>query len=353
MKNEKKTIALLVNDDALKPFIRNFTRCIVNGALEAGYDVQLVDIDSFSIRNNDHVSASAVKIDQPLAEGFSPEALQWEKQAVDADIYWSLTRGQNRIDTLQILMQIQDNLKKPFVNSPASLLKFDCKYGLMMAGSHQATTHVDGDADALLKIINDNPAETFVLKRPGATASEAVFKVKSGQDNLENLVRDVCTNPETGEPAYALLQEFMPQLANGNEKRVILAGGEVYPAYTHTPDHSGKTMKQGARDTLVSCTLTDEEHELCNKLAKELREEGCNYAGIDLAFPHIIEVNVLNPDGLRRIHTLTGNDRSAEIVDQAVQATLEAHEKKERPRDMVSLVRRTERAGSWEQHIGR
>src|SRR5687767_5578404 len=114
MKNEKKTLALLVNEDSLKPFIRNFTRYIVNGALEAGYDVQLVDIDSFSIRNNDNVSASAVKIDQPLAENFDPTALPWAKQTVDADIYWSTTRGQNRIDTLQILMQIQDNLKKPF-----------------------------------------------------------------------------------------------------------------------------------------------------------------------------------------------------------------------------------------------
>lgn len=343
MKNQNKTLALLVNEDALKPFIRNFTRDVVNGALEAGYNVQLVDIDSFSIRNNNDVSASSVKIDQPLPKDFEPQALSWEKQSVDPDVYWSMTRGQNRIDTLQILMQIQDNLNKPFVNSPASLLKYDSKYGLMMAGDHQAKTHIDSNADALLEIINERPEENFVLKRPGSTASEAVFKVKSGQEGLEELVRDVCTDPETGEPTYALLQEFLPQLAHGNEKRVLLAGGKVYPAYTHTPDHSGKTMKQGALDTLTPCELSDAEYSLCQDVAKKLHEDGCNYAGIDLAFPHIIEVNVLNPDGIRRIKQLTQNDKSAEIVGQVIKATLESHRKKERSENSENIVPFSER----------
>lgn len=148
-------------------------------------------------------------------------------------------------------------------------------------------------------------------------------------------------------------KNLCPNLPKGNEKCVLLVGGEVYPGYTHTLDHSGTTMRQGARDTLMPCVLTDEEHELYSDLAKKLHEEGCNYAGIDLAFPNIIEVNVLNPDGLRRMHMLTGNDRSAEIVEQAVQATLETHEEKERPTSIASLLKRGDRSGGWGQHIGR
>ena len=37
------------------------------------------------------------------------------------------------------------------------------------------------------------------------------------------------------------------------------------------------------------------------------------FAGIDLAYPWLIEVNVINPGGLGTIEQLTGQDRSDEV----------------------------------------
>ena len=71
---------------------------------------------------------------------------------------------------------------------------------------------------------------------------------------------------------------------------------------------------QGARSE--ACKLTKEEANYCEKLGAFLKDFGAELVGLDLAYPWIIEFNVINPGGLLTIEELTGQDLTATIVDE-------------------------------------
>ena len=78
-------------------------------------------------------------------------------------------------------------------------------------------------------------------------------------------------------------------------------------------DHRTNIM-QGARSE--PCDLTPIETEYCQELGQFLKAFGAEFVGLDLAFPWIIEFNVINPGGLVTILELTGQDLSASIISE-------------------------------------
>jgi len=54
------------------------------------------------------------------------------------------------------------------------------------------------------------------------------------------------------------------------------------------------------------------------ELAGELARRGVNYAGVDLVYPWLIEINVANPGGLATLHEL-GDIAAAARLAQCLQ----------------------------------
>ena len=110
---------------------------------------------------------------------------------------------------------------------------------------------------------------------------------------------------------YCLLQRYVPNIEQG-EKRVLrtwTSGGSV-PA-TAGSDHRTNIV-QGAH--YESCDLTTDERLLCERVGTYLLRQGAEYVGMDLAYPWVIEFNVVNPGGLLTIEELTGVDLTSDIV---------------------------------------
>ncbi|MFI5771028.1 hypothetical protein ACIA74_21230 [Streptomyces sp. NPDC051658] len=60
--------------------------------------------------------------------------------------------------------------------------------------------------------------------------------------------------------------------------------------------------------------LTADEETFVRDIGKQLRNHGIHRAGIDLAYPHEIEVDLENPAGLCHHKRVAGEDRSTEAV---------------------------------------
>ena len=308
----KKSIAFLIQGNVN----RDNLRYLVNGAIDAGFSVSLVDINSLHVENNTELLGQNARISDKLPEKFEIRELPFVHERIDAAMLWILSRGTRHgfMDRMQILTQIHDNLGIPVVNTPNALIKYGNKYAMMMAsGYKQPLTHVDNNPDSFLKIIRAHPDQYFILKPPAGSLGYNVFKLRADSPDLEQAIGKLTVDAE-GVPQYAVLQECIPEIDKNGDKRVVLAGGKIIGAYARKNNGDHRTnLSQGS--TASACELTDEERKLCYKLAHELQKDGCQFAGIDLCYPYVIEVNCLNPGGIGSIDRLTGKNHSREAVE--------------------------------------
>jgi glutathione synthase len=113
---------------------------------------------------------------------------------------------------------------------------------------------------------------------------------------------------------FCVLQRFEPRVRQ-SEKRVLIAGGEPFAQYRKVAapgDHRG-TLGNGG--TIELCELSPDERTLCATLGRSLVRHGIRFAGIDLVYPYILEVNILNPGGTRVLLRIGGTDVSDRGVD--------------------------------------
>jgi glutathione synthase len=101
----------------------------------------------------------------------------------------------------------------------------------------------------------------------------------------------------------------------GGEKRVLIAAGNPVGQYLRQNNGDHRTnVSAGASVSL--CELSAAERHYCEKIGAYLKSEGALYVGLDLAFPWVIEFNVVNPGGLQTITSLGGEDLAPRIIDQ-------------------------------------
>ncbi|MER6112796.1 ATP-grasp domain-containing protein [Streptomyces hirsutus] len=75
----------------------------------------------------------------------------------------------------------------------------------------------------------------------------------------------------------------------------------------HCGERRGNTAH---RARCTDTTLTPEEHDLRLHIGQRLLEHGIHFAGLDLAYPYVLEYNVVNPGGLDERLTLGLPDRA-------------------------------------------
>jgi len=112
-----------------------------------------------------------------------------------------------------------------------------------------------------------------------------------------------------------VVQKFLPAVKQG-DKRIILVDGEFAGAVNRIPaaDDLRSNMVRGG--AAAATDLTAREREICQRLAKALRERGLLFVGIDVIDDFITEINVTSPTGIRAIKNLGGPDIAAMIWDK-------------------------------------
>ena len=202
------------------------------------------------------------------------------------------------------------------VNSLDAIMHLRSKYFLASRPGlfPNPETHASPNAESLLSVIQREGGQ-WILKPPAGSLGRDVHLVDPDTPDLAKLIQSQCGLDNT---RYTLLQRYVPEIEQG-EKRVLIAGGQVIDQYRRLPgtDHRTNLSQGGVAEP---CELTPDEAAYCNRLAAILLERGAWLAGIDLAFPWLIEVNVINPGGLTTIESLTGRDRSRDVLNAVLAA---------------------------------
>ncbi len=303
-------IALLVQETPT--IVDGNYRRIANFLQSVGHDVQLLMIDSLTMRRGD-IHAQGCTCTAPLMPGDRLPAMT--EQQLDHAIVWVLGLGQRAsyLDKMQLLYALPDHCR--LVNNLDVLMHLNSKYLLASRASFQSPeTYASNNAVELINIVKSDPGP-WIVKPPAGSLGRDVFKVDRNDSNLAAIISNLC-GPENTQ--YTLLQRYVEEIEHG-EKRVLLAGGKVIDQYLRLPNEDHRTnVTLGA--ITRPCELISAERRYCEALAALLQERGANFVGIDLAFPWLIEINVVNPGGISTIEELTGRDATESVVSAVMHA---------------------------------
>lgn len=283
--------------------------------LSLGHVVSLCYMDSLGMSDEQvtawgfNANTGAVKVGKAFSELSSQEVVLNR-----FDLVWILALGFRTgfLDKVQLLHNLERHTV--LVNSVNSILHLKSKYFLNMQKrifSHPES-HASADWQRLFDIIQRGGG-TWIIKPPAGSFGRDVFKVDATDANLRSILQTM-TGHGTG--LYCLIQRYVEEIAHG-EKRVLIANGEVIGQYRrhNTQDHRTNLAQGGEPEV---CLLTPEESTLCGNMGKFLRDEGALYVAMDLAYPYVIELNVINPGGLITLRTLINEDLSGEVVDRVL-----------------------------------
>jgi glutathione synthase len=273
-----------------------------------GHEIDLIFVDSLRMSVG-VVTGVGFSCQSTLSAGEGFPVLS--TMPLDHELAWILSIGERAsfLDKIQLLNALPDSVQ--VINSTDAIMYLKSKYQLATRPDifKSPETHASPNAEELAAVIRDRGGK-WIIKPPAGSLGRDVFLTSESDNNLNAILQHLC-GPQNNN--YTMIQRYVPEIEQG-EKRVLLAGGEVIGQYRRiaTLDHR-TNVSQGA--AVEACDLTDDERQYCAFLAQKLVKRGAIYSGIDLAYPWLIEVNVVNPGGITTIEELTGEDHSMAVAE--------------------------------------
>ena len=156
----------------------------------------------------------------------------------------------------------------------------------------------------------------LILKPLDGMGGMGIFRV--GPDGLNLGV--ICETLNRGGASTVMVQKFLPEIAQG-DKRVLVIGGRPVPhALARIPQGGEVRGNLAAGGRGVAMPLTPREREIAQALGPVLAARGLLLVGLDVIGPCLTEINVTSPTCFREIMDQTGFDVAGMFVDALEQA---------------------------------
>lgn len=294
MSKPKKRVTFMITPNSKQ--VRVNSDELASGARSFGWQTEYADIDSLRLDRDTLCWAVDGK---------------WRTERT-TDLIWITSLGEQAtfLDKMQLLQAV--SYRVPVLNTPVAIVFWHSKYPLAELQSEALKTpetYAGADSNWLYTQMRRRGG-VWMVKPPAGSRGEGIYLLDS--DDLNARTRLEATG------GYQILQRWIPEVRLG-EKRVLLAGGEVIGQYLRTATNSPMTnLAQGA--CASSCSLTRVEQRAMHKLAEQLKKQGIVFASVDLCWPWLIEINILNPGGLATIKHLTGDNLSEYAFVAAVKS---------------------------------
>jgi glutathione synthase len=196
------------------------------------------------------------------------------------------------------------------VNRPQGLRDMNEKVYTAWFPDCCAPTLITRDMDAMGAFLEEQGR--IVCKPLEGMGGRSIFVVATGDKNARVVFETL-----TGYGArYAMVQRYLPEIAESGDARILLVDGEPVPhALARIPgptDHRGN-LAAGARG--VGRALTDRERWIAARIGPVMRERGMLFVGLDVIGGFVTEINVTSPTGIRELEAQFGGDVAGNLID--------------------------------------
>lgn len=151
----------------------------------------------------------------------------------------------------------------------------------------------------------------IIVKPLDGMGGTSIFRLRDDDPNI-NVVLESMTHFDK---VQIMAQRFIPEISEG-DKRVLLVDGEpVDFALARIPAKGETRGNLAAGGRGVAVPLSDENRELCKKIAPRLREMGLLFVGLDIIGNYVTEINVTSPTCIRELDRECGLDIAGSLMD--------------------------------------
>lgn len=195
------------------------------------------------------------------------------------------------------------------VNKPQSLR--DCNEKLFTAWFPELTakTLVTRKSEQIRQF---HQAEKDVIVKPlDGMGGSSIFRIKENDPNV-GVIIETLTNHGS---QYAMVQEFMPEIKDG-DKRILIVNGEPMPYCLARIPAQGETrgnLAAGGRGEPRPLSATDKY--IAETIAPELKKRGLYFVGLDVIGDKVTEINVTSPTCIREIEAEYPINISGKLMD--------------------------------------
>lgn len=303
-----------------------------NELLARGIPVTLGLVNSLATVNY-RVLCATVDIGAPLAAYERFEAHTSFTEIEDFDIIWVMSSPHPQLarDVWQILWQL--SRRTWFVNAVESLVFLNNKnnLGLLIPAEHLLENYVSNNYHWLWSICQDQPEKQWIAKPTNGSCGGDVFLIDRTRTNARALLQSLTGNAQATydmmdadllglQNKYCVLQGYNMHAAH-EVQRVLFAGGQVAASYGRKPQPGEHRSNYTHGGTLArAAQLTEDERQLCDEIGRKLCEFDLNFAGIDMAYPYVLEINLVNPAAFGTVLAATGVNRVASATDAILHA---------------------------------
>mgnify|MGYP000079560429 CR=1 FL=1 len=206
------------------------------------------------------------------------------------------------------------------VNKPQSLR--DCNEKLFTAWFPELTpkTLVTRSNDLIRQFHQEN--KDVIIKPLDGMGGSSIFRIKEDDANVGVILETLTNHGEQ----YAMVQEFMPAIKDG-DKRILIVNGEAMPYCLARIPAQGETrgnLAAGGSGLAQPLSATDKL--IADTIAPELKKRGLFFVGLDVIGDRVTEINVTSPTCIREIEAAYPINISGKLMD-AIEETIEVKRK--------------------------
>jgi len=195
------------------------------------------------------------------------------------------------------------------INKPQSLR--DCNEKLFTAWFADLTpkTLVTRNAQQIRNF--HQKLKDIIIKPLDGMGGASIFRIKADDANV-GVIIETLTNHEQ---QYAMVQEYMPEIVDG-DKRILIVNGEPMPYCLARIPAKGETrgnLAAGGRG--VARPLSPSDKLIAETIAPELKKRGLFFVGLDIIGDKVTEINVTSPTCIREIEAAYPINISGKLMD--------------------------------------
>jgi glutathione synthase len=203
----------------------------------------------------------------------------------------------------------------PVLNNPQSLRDYNEKLFALEFPQYCPPTLVTQSITQARQFLAEY--KDIIAKTLDGMGGQSIFRLHQADPNQQVIFETLLEREER----YFLLQQYIPEIQNG-DKRVIMINGEPVPYGLARMPAEGETRANlAAGGTGIAVPLTEHDLEICHHVGPTLREKGLLWAGLDVIGDYLTEINITSPTCIRELEAqckLSINDQLLDCISQTI-----------------------------------